>query len=380
MPRQQHRILLVDDDPEVRELLAEQIFNTRDFEVFEASDAAEGLEKVSKIRPQLIYLDIVMPGLTGKDFLVGVRAAHYEGPIIVGVKRGHEQQAIEAFRFGATDYITKPIRAAEMMSVVNRAMADVRLRDERDNLFEQLKQANTDLQARLNQLTILQKIGKTLTAMQSLEKTFEAVLRGAIEVTGADHATLLLHDEHNDTLILRAGHNMTLVMQDNLGEVVRDDLARLVMTSQETLVVEGEGLQRFRVTRDIHALIYAPMIVQNKTIGVLTVGNHRKRTGFDENLKQVMGALADHAAVAIVSGRIFAALEQRATSALAELQKHDGKIAAKLVPSLSSLGQSIQQLSALTGIPKPVQEHLAQMQQQVKQIQKFVASLAPTPQ
>ena len=70
---------------------------------------------------------------------------------------------------------------------------------------------------------------------------------------------------------------MTLVMQEKLGTPIRDDLAHLVMTSQEPLVVAGDGLKRFKVARDINAVIYAPMVINNKSIGVLTVGNHRKR-------------------------------------------------------------------------------------------------------
>ena len=131
MGKQLDRVLIVDDDPDVRDLLMDQIFSPKKFEVYEAKDGAEGLAIVKRHRPDLIYLDLIMPGLTGKDVLVGLKSQQFQGPIIVGVKRGNEPQAIEAFRFGATDYIAKPIREAEMMSVVQRALADLQLRKER---------------------------------------------------------------------------------------------------------------------------------------------------------------------------------------------------------------------------------------------------------
>jgi DNA-binding response OmpR family regulator len=69
-----------------------------------------GLEQVGQSSPDLIILDLVMPGLSGADFLVALNARGYSGPIIVEAKRGSEAMAIDCFRLGATDYLTKPLR------------------------------------------------------------------------------------------------------------------------------------------------------------------------------------------------------------------------------------------------------------------------------
>lgn len=368
MATQRERVLIVDDDSDIRDLLLDQIFHPARFEVFEARDGIEGLAQVEKHKPDLIYLDLIMPGLTGKDMLVGLKARGYQGPVIVGVKRGDEQRAVEAFRFGATDYITKPIREAEMVSVVSRAMADVRLRKDRDRLMAQLKHTNEQLELQLKQLTTLQNLGQTLTAMQSLDGMFEAVLSGALDVTKADHATLILLDEQQDSLILRAGKNMTLVMQEKLGEIIRDDLARMVMTSQQPLVVEGEGLRRFKISRDILATIYAPMVVHGKAIGVLTAGNHRKRKAFDESLGPVMEALANYAAIAIVNARLFVALDQRARLAVERSQQHDQQI----LRTLRGLNVHLGQIARHQDLPDHLKMRLTQT---VNQLGQFIQSL-----
>jgi two-component system NtrC family sensor kinase len=383
MPKQLDRVLIVDDDPEIRDLLKDQVFNPGQYEVFEARDGVEGLAMVEKHKPDLIYIDLVMPGLSGKDMLVGIKARAYNGPIIVGVKRGNEKDAIETFRFGATDYITKPIREAEMMSVARRALADVRLRKERDELLGQLRRSNTELEARLKELTTLANLGQTLTAMHSLEEMFDAVLSGAIAVTDADYASLILYEPESNQLLLRAGKNMTLVMQEKLGEPIRDELAKLVMTSQQPLVVEGEGLQRFKLSRDILATIYAPMVVHGKAIGVLTVGNHRKRKGFAERLKDVVNALADYAAIAIVNARLFNALEQRAKSletAYLELQARDKKISTGVYAPLNQLQASLQQLSGSSKMSPQLQAQLVQLSQQTEQMLKLIGQLMPSEQ
>lgn len=369
------RVLIVDDDSDVRDLLMDQIFHPTKFEVHEARDGAEGLAIAAKHSLDLIYIDLVMPGLTGKDMLVGLQSHNYNGPVIVGVKRGQEKSAIEAFRFGATDYITKPIREPEMQSVVDRAMRDVRLRRERNQLFAQLEHSNKLLEERLTQLQTMQGLGKTLTAMRSLDGMFDAVLQGAIDLTGADHATLILHDENSDQLILRAGKNMTLVMQERLGDAIKDDLARMVMTSQQPIVTSGDGLRRFNLSRDLLAVIYVPMVVNGRTIGVLTAGNHRKRRAFDEALGETVSALGDFAAIAIVNARLFVAMQQRADSAQSQLQNLDRDLNSNIRVPLAQVGKQLDTLTKINGMPPQLKEQLTQLLHTTYQMHQYMNSL-----
>jgi DNA-binding response OmpR family regulator len=369
------RVLIVDDDADVRDLLMDQIFHPSRFEIHEARDGAEGLSVAAKHPLDLIYLDLVMPGLTGKDMLVGLKSHNYSGPVIVGVKRGMEKSAIEAFRFGATDYIAKPIREAEMQSVVDRALSDVRLRRERNQLFEQLEHSNQQLEARLNQLKTMQTLGQTLTAMHSLDGMFEEVLAGAVDVTGADHAALILHDENSDKLILRAGKNMTLVMQERLGDAIKDELARMVMTSQQPMIATGEGLRRFKLSRDMLAVIYVPLVVNGRAIGVLTAGNHRKRRSFDETLADTMNVLADFAAIAIMNARLFVALQNQADAAQTQLQNRDQAIATQLRAPLQKMGQQLSHLAGLNGMPQPLKEQLTHLLHTTQEMHQFVNKL-----
>src|SRR5579871_6620008 len=312
MPKQLDKILIVDDDPEVRSLLREQVLDSRRYEVIEAQDGAEGLSKVNAHNPDLIILDLVMPGLRGADFLVALKSHGFAGPVIVSTKRGSEAQAIDCFRLGATDYLTKPLREAEALRIIEHGLEEVRLRRERKDLLERLQETNKQLENRLKTLTTLSGIGKSVASMVNLEQLFERVLDAAVTMTQADHATLLLRDEESQRLMLRAGKNLPLVMQEKLGEAVNDAIANLVMTSGEPLSAMGDGLKQFKMSSDIQAVIYAPMTIQSKAIGVLTVGNHRKRRGFDENLSSALEMLAGYAAIAIANARLFSALEKRA--------------------------------------------------------------------
>src|SRR5258708_16060172 len=236
MPQQLDKVLIVDDDPEVRSLLREQVLDARRFEVVEAQNGTEGLSKVNSHNPDLIILDLIMAGLSGADFLVGLKSHGYTGPVIVSTKRGNEAQAIDCFRLGATDYLTKPLREAEALQIIEHGLEEVHLRRERKDLLERLQESNKQLENRLQTLTTLSSIGKSVASMVNLEQLFERVLEAAVTMTQADPASLLLPREESQGLILRSGKNMPLVTQEKLGEPDNGDIPNLGMTSSVPLM------------------------------------------------------------------------------------------------------------------------------------------------
>jgi GAF domain-containing protein len=124
------------------------------------------------------------------------------------------------------------------------------------------------------------------------------------------------------------------------------------------------------------------MIVHGKAIGVMTVGNHRKRRVFDEEMGNVVNALADYAAIAIVNARLFSALDKRAQLAYAKMQEHDQKIAETLLKPVAHLHHQLQQLANIDRLPEGVTTQLLQCSLHTEQIEQFVQQLraAPTSQ
>ncbi len=383
MPTQRDKILIVDDDADVRALLREQVLTDRRFEVFEAQDGAEGLSQARQHSPDLIILDLVMPGLRGADFLVALKSQGYAGPVIVEAKRGNEASAIDCFRLGATDYLTKPLREAEVLRIIEHGLEEVRLRRERKELTDRLQQTNSQLEARVKTLTTLGSVGKSVTGMLDLEQLFNRVLDAAVSITEADHATLILRDEESGRLIMRAGKNMTLVMQEKLGEPLNDEIANLVMTSGQPLAAAGDALKRFRVSADLLAVIYAPLMIQGKPIGILTVGNHRKRRVFQDELAGLLQILADYGAIAIANARLFSALEKRARNiehAYEELKTRDAgrdRTLSGIIAMRQPLIDIQLDLKRLSGaMPPKLVAHLGTLSQKIGGVLESVEELA----
>jgi two-component system, OmpR family, KDP operon response regulator KdpE len=117
------RILVIDDEPHIRRLMRIAL-TAQSFEVIDARSGEEGLRKFSECLPDLVLLDLNMPGLGGLDTCRAIRAGS-EVPIIVLTVRSAEEDKVEALDAGADDYVTKPFGTKELMARIRAALRRV---------------------------------------------------------------------------------------------------------------------------------------------------------------------------------------------------------------------------------------------------------------
>jgi DNA-binding response OmpR family regulator len=104
------QILLVDDDPQLREVLAEQLAHHAEFVVDEAPTAAAALERVKAATPDLILLDVGLPDRDGRALCRDLRGMSVRCPIIMLTGATGEEDTVDGLDAGANDYVTKPFR------------------------------------------------------------------------------------------------------------------------------------------------------------------------------------------------------------------------------------------------------------------------------
>jgi DNA-binding response OmpR family regulator len=349
MSEQPDIILIVDDDPDTRALLKDQVLAAPNFRVIEAPDGPDALQAIRRQPPDLIILDLVLPGLSGRDMLVALRSQGYRGPLIALAESKTQGSALESFRLGATDYITKPLREAEVLAAVERGLGEVRLRRQRDQLVTRLKGTNQQLERRVKELTTLYDIGQAAAALDNLDTLFRHALESATILTGADLAFLLLRDEKTGQFVLRAGQNLPLGMLDRMGEVIQDSVAEMVLSSRESLALDSEGLKRFATLKGLHAVLYVPLLVQTTVIGVLAVAHNQKSIAFTAHHGQLLRALANYTAMAIISTRLSYMLEQRSNAvkeAYRDLRERDTQRGRHMQMVLAGLHQPLVSLEA----------------------------------
>jgi two-component system NtrC family sensor kinase len=314
---QGERVLVVDEDPDVLDLLAREVLGPMGYNVATASDAAGGIQRALTFAPDLIVASLTLPGLSGKDMLVALRSQGLEVPTLVTAGEGMDADAIQAFRLGAHDYLVKPLREAEVVAAVERAIHEIRLRRDRQDLAKKLAESNRQLERRVRELTTLFGLGKTVTSTTNLNQLFDRIVEGSLYVTEADLGWVLLKDDNSNALILRAQRNLPPSHIEKLHQPWDDGVSSLVMLSGEALAIHGEGLAQFKVARFGKAALIAPIKARDQTIGALAMAREQERP-FSERTQAMLEAVADYASIALVNARLFQALEARA----AHLQKN----------------------------------------------------------
>ncbi len=114
------KILLVDDDYGLVQGL-QLLLDERDYQVANAADGSEAMRMVYQFRPDLVILDVVMPGMSGWDVCKRIREMS-DIPIIMLTAKDSESEIVHGFDLGATDYVTKPFRPRELLARVSAAL------------------------------------------------------------------------------------------------------------------------------------------------------------------------------------------------------------------------------------------------------------------
>ncbi len=132
------RVLVIEDDETVRDVLR-SFLGQKGFEVTLAQNGESGLDLLRAEKFDLIFTDLVMPGISGMEVLKEVVASKIAVPVVVMTAFGTVQTAVEAMRIGAFDYITKPFNLDELMIVLDKALSVAKLQKENIMLKMQLK-------------------------------------------------------------------------------------------------------------------------------------------------------------------------------------------------------------------------------------------------
>ncbi|HPE36342.1 MAG TPA: sigma-54 dependent transcriptional regulator, partial [Spirochaetales bacterium] len=157
-------VLVVDDEKNIREGLAEYL-RLEGYDVAVAADGKEGLASVERGLADLVITDLRMPALSGSELLKEIVSRYPSIPVIVLTGHGTVEDAVEAMRSGAYDFITKPVNLDHLSLLVRRALERTELARRNEELLREVES-----QKRFSSI-----IGKT----QSIQRIFELVRRVA---------------------------------------------------------------------------------------------------------------------------------------------------------------------------------------------------------
>ena len=315
------RILLIESDPDIREFIVHQALQPFGYQVQVADDASSAIMQTAQSSPDLVIVDLNLTGLSGKDLLVAFNSQGLQVPVIIIAEKGQENNVIQAFRLGGTDYLLWPARETEVVAAVERGLKQVRERVARQKLDTKLQETNQELQRSVRELTTIFAVGKAIVSIKDQRVLFSKIVDGMVYVADADFGWLSLRDERTHNFNLTAQRNLPDAWSKKLGRSVDDGVSALVGLSGETLSLNGDPLKRFKLSSLGRSAIVVPVKFQQEVIGLLVVVRKADRP-FESTVQSLIEALADYASISLVNSHLFRALREGADSAEAGEKKN----------------------------------------------------------
>jgi response regulator RpfG family c-di-GMP phosphodiesterase len=295
-PTESARILVVDDERVIREILAE-FLALEGFTVHTVEDGEKALTEL-RLRPyDLLITDLKMPRLSGLQLLEKVEQERLGVLTVLMTGFGTVETAIEAMKKGAYDYLLKPFKVEEVIHVVERALYRQRLQAENIRLREALT---------------IYKVSEAIALSHEIDQILDVVLRAALDEVKADVATLHLRDSQTG----RYEERVKVITAEGEGRAPAGGLpspsfAALVEQFGQGLPILAHGGKASRfftehsVPVDLSSFIAVPLQVRGKMVGVLDVFSFTSGKKFDEGHRKMLSVLASRAASAIDNARLY---------------------------------------------------------------------------
>jgi len=138
------KILIVEDEESIRKFIKISLKREK-FEVFEAASAEEGLQKILQETPNIVILDIMLPGMNGFELCEKLKIQNTNIGIIILTARGQDMDKIMGLEFGADDYMVKPFNPLELIARINSLLRRMKYINEEESKFINSKEFRIDL-------------------------------------------------------------------------------------------------------------------------------------------------------------------------------------------------------------------------------------------
>ena len=188
MAKNKVKILVIDDDPKVSWILSEGL--SKKFEFVSARDGIEGIQMVSTEKPDLILLDIKMPGMNGMEVLEKLNKLENRPEDIMVSGHGETQYVVDSVKLGAAEFINKPFDVNEIEIHINTVLEKTALKKEVKELKSKLEVKNT-YDTFIGDSDAMQKVKSVIEQVSDSELT--VLIRGE-SGTGKEIVARLLHN------------------------------------------------------------------------------------------------------------------------------------------------------------------------------------------
>ncbi len=293
------KLLVADDNPSNMVLLTRYL-QGEGYDLVTACDGVETLEVMRAEMPDLLLLDVNMPGKDGFQVLQEIRsdpATEHLPVIILTAARLDPADMQLALNLGADDYVTKPFDRRELLARIRTKL--------------RVKQAEDTVRRRNKELSLLPEIGRELSARTSLTDLADVILRRTVETLGAFMGHLIMLEPQGNS---QKTYRIPSEKQENFTPEIPDlaPLLKQVNDTRQGFVIGDTGKDArwpAAMGDPSRSLVVVPIFGRFDLLGLLALA-HEQPEYFSQEHMLLLQAIASQAAIAMENARLFTTMKQ----------------------------------------------------------------------
>jgi signal transduction histidine kinase/FixJ family two-component response regulator len=293
------KVIVVDDEEHIRSNCSralEKIGINTDT----AESAEKCLDMVKSGEYKVALLDIGLPGMDGIELLGVLKENYPQLEVIMMTGDATIENAVDAMKSGAYDFITKPFEIHEIRKAVRKAL-------EKGELSREVKE--------LREIVSINNVAKAISRLMPLEELVELIFVEAKECIDADEGSVALFDKASNEITIE--YALGRHRDEAAGAILKtgERICGYVAVHREPILINGplHSDPRFRelpVYNGVKSGMCVPMIVKNEIIGMLNFRRITNEEPFTENDLKIAGIFAQQAALAIQNSRDWEKLKE----------------------------------------------------------------------
>jgi two-component system, NtrC family, sensor kinase len=304
------RILLIADTSESTTVL-NALYSEAGFSVAVAEEA------VTPLPADIVVVDVTRVMFSPFSGLQAQRRMGCTAPALILAPRLNDQMAGEIFALDIRDFVLKPVEDSTLIERTTRFASATQHTRDQGEMSQNLAQAESALTRRLEEMSMLSRIGRAIVAQSDLDTMLTQIVDAAVFLTHAQEGAIFLLDESGGGLALRAEKGFGAKQSEIISRPSDDSDAMDVLRSGQPVMKSAEAEHKVKTGFLVRALINVPIIIGRNVGGVLAVYNHGDHS-FDTIHQALLVNLADYAAMAIDKVRALQQAHQQAQAQIGD--------------------------------------------------------------
>jgi response regulator RpfG family c-di-GMP phosphodiesterase len=286
------RILVVDDEQVIREILAD-FLSMEGYWVRTAEDGSAALVELSRSSYDLVLSDLKMPNMGGLELLEAITKHTPDVVTVIMTGFGTVETAIDAMKRGAYDYILKPFKVEEVVHTIQRGLEKKRLQAENIRLREALS---------------LYKVSEAIAASLSLDQVLRTVVDAALHEVAADEVVIVLSNNEGGFFERHRETNPRFTVDVSANQLDVDELIHFFREGRFLRVHGSKALRYFQAVSEqakVQSLTVTALRIRDNPIGFLCALSYTRGKKFDEGQRKLLSIVANRAAAAIENAKLY---------------------------------------------------------------------------